>query len=606
MEEENVQSAENAQNEMVDLEETPVEEQAAAKVPLPPAKPKEPRIAPPSSLQEIIGALLFASESPLTATDLRECVRGVEPEEGESSEVMDVYHTCTSREIEQAIHGLEKELERSGCGFRLVCAGGAYRLQTVPTCGRYVRALLHLDRPNRLSRAALETLAIIAYRQPITKAEIEQIRGVAVDTIVKTLVDLQLVRLVGRSELPGHPFLYGTTPLFLEHFGLASLGELNAIDPTLQRSNPRERAKLFQKKEKSADQPDLPDQSQVAEEAKAEAGEKHFGSERLAQTLDCEHFTAAPDTGSELEMHIVAKRKRLIDHLHFAQHLLAALSPLDGFFAVELSEFGDDLFLMPDLGLIIEPGSALLLPQCFLFFRVSRVVSGEDSRGGILNLNDPGDSPVQKIAVVGDNDHSSPVVGQIGLKPADTSQIQMVCRLIQHNHIRPLQKEPGKSDAGFLAARKSGDLFIKLTVRETQSAQNTHDLAFIGIAVHHLKAVEQCCIGLDQFIERIAFDTFHFLFISGQLLLHLDDLALGFQGLIVDRAGRIQALVLGKVAQSGSGRQSNASVVSLHFPCHDAQKSGLAGSVDPDNSRPVAFLKVKSNIGQHDFLCKFL
>ena len=253
MEEENVQ---NAVEEPID--DLPAETAAEPKVPLAPAKPKEPRIAPPSSLQEIVGALLFASESPLTATDLRECVRGVEPEEGESSEVMDVYRTCTSREIEQAIHGLEKELERSGCGFRLVCAGGAYRLQTVPTCGRYVRALLHLDRPNRLSRAALETLAIIAYRQPITKAEIEQIRGVAVDTIVKTLVDLQLVRLVGRSELPGHPFLYGTTALFLEHFGLASLGELNAIDPTLQRSNPRERAKLFQKKEQPAEQPDLP------------------------------------------------------------------------------------------------------------------------------------------------------------------------------------------------------------------------------------------------------------------------------------------------------------------------------------------------------------
>ena len=263
MEEENVQNA--VEEPMDDL---PIADEP--KVPMPSVKPKVPKIAPPSSLQEIVGALLFASESPLTATDLRECVRGVEPEEGESSEVMDVYHTCTSREIEQAIHGLEKELERSGCGFRLVCAGGAYRLQTVPTCGRYVRALLHLDRPNRLSRAALETLAIIAYRQPITKAEIEQIRGVAVDTIVKTLVDLQLVRLVGRSELPGHPFLYGTTPLFLEHFGLASLGELNAIDPTLQRSNPRERAKLFQKKEKPTDQPDLPDQSQVAEEAKAE------------------------------------------------------------------------------------------------------------------------------------------------------------------------------------------------------------------------------------------------------------------------------------------------------------------------------------------------
>ena len=279
MEEENVQSAENAQNETAEREETPIEETAEPKAQVPPARPKEPKIAPPSSLQEIVGALLFASESPLTATDLRECVRGVGPEEGETLEVMDVYRTCTSREIEQAIHGLEKELERSGCGSRLVCAGGAYRLQTVPTCGRYVRALLHLDRPNRLSRAALETLAIIAYRQPITKAEIEQIRGVAVDTIVKTLVDLQLVRLVGRSELPGHPFLYGTTPLFLEHFGLASLGELNAIDPTLQRSNPRERAKLFQKKEKPKAETD--ELTAVAQEGVPSSGQ---GGEQPVET----------------------------------------------------------------------------------------------------------------------------------------------------------------------------------------------------------------------------------------------------------------------------------------------------------------------------------
>ena len=217
-------------------------------------KPKGPRIPLPSSLQEIVGALLFASESPLTAAELRTCVRGVAPEEGDDAEVMSVYQSCTSREIEQALHGLEKELERSECGFRLVCTGGTYRLQTASACGRYVRALLKLDRPSRLSRAALETLAIIAYRQPITKAEIEQIRGVAVDTIVKSLVDLQLVRLVGRSELPGHPFLYGTSPLFLEHFGLASLSELNDIDPTLQRSNPRERAKLFVKEKKPEEQ----------------------------------------------------------------------------------------------------------------------------------------------------------------------------------------------------------------------------------------------------------------------------------------------------------------------------------------------------------------
>ena len=309
MEEENAQNAvEEPIDDLLVADEAPAE----PKAPLPPAKPKEPKIAPPSSLQEIVGALLFASESPLTATDLRECVRGVEPEEGESSEVMDVYRTCTSREIEEAIHGLEKELERSGCGFRLVCAGGAYRLQTVPTCGRYVRALLHLDKPNRLSRAALETLAIIAYRQPITKAEIEQIRGVAVDTIVKTLVDLQLVRLVGRSELPGHPFLYGTTALFLDHFGLASLGELNAIDPTLQRSNPRERAKLFQKKEKPAEQPDLPptepaqaadapaEPEQPAEEAEEEEAASSLPPEDGDDLSGAPPVTAASDDDDDI------------------------------------------------------------------------------------------------------------------------------------------------------------------------------------------------------------------------------------------------------------------------------------------------------------------
>ena len=224
----------------------------------------EAKIPLPRSLQEIVGALLFASEQPLTANDLRNCVRGVEPEEGDNAEIMGVYQSCTSREIDEALHGLEKELERSGLGFRLVCTAGAYRLQTSPSCGRYVRALLKLDRPSRLSRASLETLAIVAYRQPITKAEIEQIRGVAVDTIVKTLLDLGLIRLVGRSELPGHPFLYGTTQFFLEHFGLASLGDLNGIDPTLQRSNPRERAAAYKKQDTGKTELEI-----AAEEAKA-------------------------------------------------------------------------------------------------------------------------------------------------------------------------------------------------------------------------------------------------------------------------------------------------------------------------------------------------
>ena len=135
------------------------------------------KIPLPRSLQDIVGSLLFASPDPLTAAELRAAVRAVEPEEGENAEVMDVYRSCTSREIDQALKGLEKALEVAGCGFQLVCTGGTYRMQTVPSCGRYVRAMLKLDRPSRLGRASLETLAIVAYRQPITKSEIEEIRA---------------------------------------------------------------------------------------------------------------------------------------------------------------------------------------------------------------------------------------------------------------------------------------------------------------------------------------------------------------------------------------------------------------------------------------------
>ena len=231
----------------------------------------EVKIALPRSLQEIVGSLLFASETPLTAGELRESVKAVEPEEGENAEVMDVYRTCTNREIDEALKGLEKARDVAGCGFKLVCTGGTYRLQTVPSCGRYVRAMLKLDRPSRLGRASLETLAIVAYRQPITKSEVEEIRGVDVPANIKTLMDLQLIRLVGKSELPGHPFLYGTTPLFLEHFGLASLQQLNELDPTLQRSNPKEKAASYKKPAPAKTELEQAAEEKAAAEAVAQA-----------------------------------------------------------------------------------------------------------------------------------------------------------------------------------------------------------------------------------------------------------------------------------------------------------------------------------------------
>ena len=264
----------------------------------------EVKIPLPSSLQEIIGSLLFASQDPLTATDLRNAVRAVEAEEGENKEVMEVYRTCTSKEIEAALRGLEKALEVAGCGFKLVCTGGTYRMQTTPSCGRYVRAMLKLDRPNRLGRASLETLAIVAYRQPLTKSEIEEIRGVDVSANVKTLMDLQLIRLVGKSELPGHPYLYGTTPLFLEHFGLASLQQLNDLDPTLQRSNPKKKAESYRKKEKPGENADeeKPAESSPADvaEAAAEAAEAADAADAAAAAAEGESVPAVEETEGDL------------------------------------------------------------------------------------------------------------------------------------------------------------------------------------------------------------------------------------------------------------------------------------------------------------------
>ena len=292
------------------------------------------KIPLPRSLQEIVGSLLFASQDPLTATELRDAVRAVEPEEGENAEVMDVYKTCTSREIDEAIKGLSKALEVAGCGFRLVCTGGTYRLQTEPSCGRYVRAMLKLDRPSRLGRASLETLAIIAYRQPIAKSEIEDIRGVDVSANIKTLMDLQLIRLVGRSELPGHPFLYGTTQIFLDHFGLANLQQLNELDPTLQRSNPRLKAEQYKRVEKKTEL------EKAAEEAAKEAGETPAPPVTDAETQPAGETAAPPVTDADAASPVTDDEME--DLTGKAGILPAAASEEDDFFIDDTPDEFDD------------------------------------------------------------------------------------------------------------------------------------------------------------------------------------------------------------------------------------------------------------------------
>jgi segregation and condensation protein B len=132
-------------------------------------------------------------------------------------------------EVRRALELLRAHHERSGSGIRVVEVGGGWQLRTPAEHAPWVRRLLR-ERPPRLSRPMLETLAIVAYRQPCTRLEIEAIRGVDCDAVLTTLTERRLVRVVGRKEAPGRPLLYGTTREFLEVFGLPDLSAL----PTLR------------------------------------------------------------------------------------------------------------------------------------------------------------------------------------------------------------------------------------------------------------------------------------------------------------------------------------------------------------------------------------
>ncbi len=210
--------------------------------PLPQPEAFLPPEAVASSLRQVVGAMIFSSPVPLGAEAIRKCLQDMPDDDvGRPAPYRDVM----PRDILAAILDIRQDLDRLGLGIVLQEVAGGYRFQTQSGCGRYVRALLRKDKPALLSRPALETLAIIAYRQPVAKSEIEGIRGVTVDHVLRPLLELHLVRIVGRSDLPGRPYLYGTTPLFLEHFGLRDLDELKDIDPTLSRDRTGDDDDLF-------------------------------------------------------------------------------------------------------------------------------------------------------------------------------------------------------------------------------------------------------------------------------------------------------------------------------------------------------------------------
>jgi len=176
-------------------------------------------------LKFIIESILFSSQKPLTPVELRDLLKKA-AEFDDAPGARDFKKTSLEA-LESALAELAAEHQNSGRSFRLLQIAGAWQFVNQPEYAPWIRALVgQKPRPPRLSAPALETLAIIAYRQPITRAEMEQIRGVAVDGVMGTLIERGLIEHSGKAEAPGRPALYSTTPLFLEYFGLGSLDDL--------------------------------------------------------------------------------------------------------------------------------------------------------------------------------------------------------------------------------------------------------------------------------------------------------------------------------------------------------------------------------------------
>jgi len=181
-------------------------------------------------LKFILEALLFSAQKPLNVKELRDALVGA-TEHAEGDATVAGFKKAKETELTAALEALAREHETAARSYRLVCVAGAWQFVTQPEFAPWLKALVGVRaRPPRLSQPALETLAIVAYRQPLTRAEIEQIRGVNVDGTMQTLTERGLVETTGRAEAAGRPQLYGTTALFLEYFGLRSLEELPAAD----------------------------------------------------------------------------------------------------------------------------------------------------------------------------------------------------------------------------------------------------------------------------------------------------------------------------------------------------------------------------------------
>ena len=200
------------------------------------------------NLKKVLQALLFSSSDALSTKDVQAVISRFHAQRDEESEAEEedssggeeqgvmrdllaqVPSLLTSAQIRDAMSEMGKDLEEQGEVWRILEGPNGYRLAVASNYADWVRLLRDEPRPQRLSSAALETLAIVAYRQPVTRSEIEAVRGVGADSAVNKLIEKELVHVVGRADLPGRPLQYATTDAFLELCGIRSLEELPASD----------------------------------------------------------------------------------------------------------------------------------------------------------------------------------------------------------------------------------------------------------------------------------------------------------------------------------------------------------------------------------------
>ena len=220
----------------------------------------EQQIEVQNELKNILEAILFVNETPVTFEQIKKIFPGTSPSD-----------------IKKAINDLNQEYEQNGRGMILMEIAGGYQLLSNKKYASFIREFYKTKHKAKLSKPSLETLAIIAYKQPVTRVDIELIRGVNSDGVIMHLIDKELIKTVGRKDIPGKPFLYGTTKQFLEYFGLKSLEDLPKLE---------EFPKLKPEYEKDMVDDSTQEGEARLEETTEEKGEEPVAVETASQTQD--------------------------------------------------------------------------------------------------------------------------------------------------------------------------------------------------------------------------------------------------------------------------------------------------------------------------------